>query len=1024
MSQPSIRLIYRIVTLLALGAFLLAPVGARPALADVAAPTILDNVEEWAVGAGLVYWAQTCFADEFNPIATLKRIPAGGGVQRTLESINNDASCRTYQALHSSGDGLYYFDDDENRIERMPLGEPYTPTGIANLSDIQAPSLRPALIEGGDFLYWLSPFGAIYRTAKAGGGPIETVATTGTQPNDLLLVGNTMYWSDSTGIWSISVNCESLPCNSSRTQFSNIEARAHGLLYQSLGGFNGAYRIYWVEAAQNGANITWSIRYQACNAITVCFVLPPPGQLSPPPPLLYTATTNWQIGDLALAAGNLYWTEADRSTINNSNGDVKRKPYNDANPGAQTIATGQANLDSRIFIAGASMFFARRNNGIYSLPLNASAIVRDFEVAGIEATQAIQNLANNAPLVAEKTTYVRGYARQVAGPSAPNVEARLVGLRNGNPLPGSPLQPVNGVRALSTGGSFDRSRLNDGWYFLLPASWISAGTIELRLEIDARQVHSDPNRSNNQISQNITFQEAPPICVWTVPVRTHTPLPSVYDPNFSTMIDHFKRRWPTPDVWVFRDVEPVEELELCSYYGLPYPCHGPYELSDGWGFGGLPDRDKVIVSLWTRALLSFNPDSCDDIGAPVHFMGMVHPAADNGGFAGYASTVSNQSWVQLPAHTPNPIAPGWNQIREGSVMAQELAHNYGRKHVDCGDPDDIDGNYPYPPCQIANVGAASYYGFDVTTLQPIRPNETADFMSYARRSWVSDYTWRGLLSSVQAASVSAKPQLLAQPGQAPGIFVSGVVDMENERGALSTILQLPGASLPPATVQLLSDQRAELDHGNTQHTYSLRLLGPNDAVLLERTLVVRPLDDHSAESANAVFSDLFAPPAGSVTTIQLLADGVVIDSLKPGAAAPQVTIQQPGAGVTISNTLTLRWTASDPDQADRLRYTVQYSHDAGASWHTVGLDLPGGPDPQVSLNLDDLGSLPGSAPNGARIRVLASDGYNTTIATSAAFTLADRLPEPAISAPYAGQSLRRARRLCCAARPSIPKMAG
>ena len=85
--------------------------------------------------------------------------------------------------------------------------------------------------------------------------------------------------------------------------------------------------------------------------------------------------------------------------------------------------------------------------------------------------------------------------------------------------------------------------------------------LELRLEIDARQIHGDPNRANNQITQSVSFQKAAPVCVMTVPVRTHTPLPSVYDPNFFAMVDQMERRWPTPDVWVFRDTDPVEELQ-------------------------------------------------------------------------------------------------------------------------------------------------------------------------------------------------------------------------------------------------------------------------------------------------------------------------------------------------------------------------------------------------------------------------------------------------------------------------------
>ena len=197
------------------------------------------------------------------------------------------------------------------------------------------------------------------------------------------------------------------------------------------------------------------------------------------------------------------------------------------------------------------------------------------------------------------------------------------------------------------------------------------------------------------------------------------------------MVDHFDRLWPVPQTWIFRDTDPVEELQVCWEGPFPYPCYGPYELQDGWSItNGPPDRDKVLMSLWARALLSFNPDACDNIGAPVHFMGMVHPNANNGGASGYASLISTNSWVQLPPHIPNPIPSGWNNDRPGRVMAQELAHNYGRKHIDCGGPGDVNHNYPYPPCQISDVGPDKYYGFDPATLTPIRPDQASDFMTY------------------------------------------------------------------------------------------------------------------------------------------------------------------------------------------------------------------------------------------------------------------------------------------------------
>lgn len=997
---------------------LLLPAASQPVQAapdDTPVPVVTDVVEEWAVGAGLLYWANNCYADEFNPFAVLKRKPSNGGTERTLESINDYGLCITYQNLLSSDDGLYYFDNSQSRIERMPLSDPYTPQVIKSLTDAQTPVVGKAFLEDNGYLYWVHSFfpaQRLYRTLKNGTGPIEIVAETAQNTSDLLVVGNLVYWTDSSGLHSISISCATLPCTDTIGNYITFGAttRGYGLVYQPPSGIgiNRAYRVYWVQYNTNAPS-TYQIRYCAFSELVSCQeAVITPGSAAGAnatlagPVTFYTATANWFIGRPLLANGNLYWTERDFNTA--GTGDVKRRATNATTPGADTIATNQASLDDQLYVTNNTLFFARQSTGIYTLSLNATAIVRDFSADGLEVTQAIQNLANSAPLVAGKTTYVRVYGRQLSGPSTPNVEVRLTGIKNDVPLPGSPLRPVNGVRALTTGANFDRARLNDGWYFLLPASWITAGNVALQVEIDPRQIHSDPNRTNNSRSQTVIFQNQPPVCVWTVPVRTHTPLPATTDPNFWSMVSHFNRRWPVPDTWIFRDTSPVEELQVCWWGPFPYPCYGPYELEDGWSItNGPPDRDKVIISLWGRALLSFNPDACDDRGAPVHFMGMVHPNANNGGASGYASLISKQSWVQLPPRTPNPTPPGWNQLRAGSVMAQELAHNVGRKHINCGSPDNVDTNYPYPGCQIANVGADSYYGFDTTTLQPIRPNETADFMSYASRSWVSDYTWRALMNSFVAANVSAAA--LSAPVEGESVFVTGLVDMENKRGEIDTVLVLPTNSVPPATRQSLTVGAAGVDHEGEPHAvYKLRLLDASNALLIERTLTPLAMDDHSPDGNAALFSDLFAQPTGQVATIQLLADDTVIDTVTPGVNPPTVAVQQPAGGAVIDNSLTIHWTASDADPADQLRFTIQYSHDNGNSWHTLALNLGSTPDPNNSLTFTDLGALHGSGPNTAVIRVLANDGYNTTIATSQPFTLKNRAPEPTILTPASGQT--------------------
>ena len=155
------------------------------------------------------------------------------GQNATLESINDGSRCSTYQALLSSGDGLYYYSSAQNRIERMPLGAPFTPQVVKTLTNGQAPITNKALVEAGDYLYWVHPFSKILRTRKDGTGGVETVADTASSPADVMVVGNTVYWTDSTGVWTINNACGALPCTSSKSQFAPFGANTsgYGLLY-------------------------------------------------------------------------------------------------------------------------------------------------------------------------------------------------------------------------------------------------------------------------------------------------------------------------------------------------------------------------------------------------------------------------------------------------------------------------------------------------------------------------------------------------------------------------------------------------------------------------------------------------------------------------------------------------------------------------------------------------------------------------------------------------------------------------
>ena len=238
--------------------------------------------------------------------------------------------------------------------------------------------------------------------------------------------------------------------------------------------------------------------------------------------------------------------------------------------------------------------------------------------------------------------------------------------------------------------------------------------------------------------------------------------------------------------------------------------------------------------------------------------------------------------------------------------------------------------------------------------------------------------------------------------------MSGLVDTATARGSIATVLVLPTGGLPPATRQRQAEQAANpanVDHsGAPQITYFVQLLDPVDTVLANQLVTPLMMDDHTDDAESALFSLVFPQPAGQVAKIQLMAGSTPVYTMTPGINSPTVAIQQPTAGAQIDTPLVIQWTATDPDPADQLLFTVQYSHDGGATWHTLTTDYPSSPAGAYTLTYNDLGGLQGSAPNAALVRVLASDGYNTGIAISQPFTVKNRKPEPYIVAPGSGQT--------------------
>jgi hypothetical protein len=1021
----------RIIGLGILIALLVSTVGGAGALMPLAAPTSasaapatpqdtpIQLVDEpyarWTLGGGFLYWGQCSYtpsrvdsgrgAQAVAATGYLRRMPAFGGTTRTLSST---AFCDTLLAADDSG--LYSWDGTS--IQKRPSSAPTTPAAIytpsSYISRYNQPPVTPLVLDDTS-IYWASA-SKIMRLTKDGGN-ITIIADAGSNPTSLAISADMISWLADNGLWQVNKACPYQPCG--ETQIS----AAHGadLLYYPHRRFSLSYQssFYWANGSLLQA---YTCRVDVFPM--TCFI-----------ETLYQGAASSHIGRIGTDGDSLFWPETFCIYIDGICHDTQRilrQPFTSSTPAV--LAEGIAGYHTQLWTDELGVYF--ENPAISRLPFSASAITHDLRPVAWEVTQGVQSLNNDVPLVAGKPTAVRVYGRQLDGPLAANVEAVLAGARNGTPLPGSPLQAVNGPHALSTGGTFDRARLSDSWLFVLPASWTASGPVNLSALVDSRNLYSKPSPASNQLAGTFTFTQKPPVCIVAIPVRTNGPAANPTSANMRVAANTLKQLWPVPAVWLYHQDNDIAKLQ--PRFGLPPWEYVPYQIPE--------NTTRMLISLTERDMFSDDPDACDNAGATTHYIGIVSPSTPTGnadpnvGTNGSGRVGYNQAWVKLP---PDEVTLNdWQGIRAGT-LAHEMAHNNNRQHVNCGGPDDPDANYPYDPCTLddGRFGVnATHYGFNLTTFTPLEPATTQDLMTYTcagtptlkpgcRPRWMSDYTWKGLFGSLALASAdgavidAAAPDLAAA---AAAVHVVGTLAPSNSQGTLSYAWTLPAAALGPGLLRkwqavAAPSYRPGGSAGDLAAAgYHLRVLAADGTTLDDRiiTPVYNDLHDQDSlvgaalDNQMATFNLTFPAPAGLVARLDLMSGDALLASLQPGPHKPAIQVLAPAAGASIADQMTVTWQAADADAGDSLVFTVQYSPDGGQSWRALATNIANpAATGTLSLPLDQLSGIPGSLGAAALIRVMASDGYNTGLATSQPFTLANRQPDVAIDTPVAGQVL-------------------
>ncbi len=137
--------------------------------------------------------------------------------------------------------------------------------------------------------------------------------------------------------------------------------------------------------------------------------------------------------------------------------------------------------------------------------------------------------------------------------------------------------------------------------------------------------------------------------------------------------------------------------------------------------------------------------------ADVYYYGLFEPAATLQAYCGMGCVEGLALEGTMPTDTFSraAIGVGYPDPSSATTMLQELAHNMGRLHANCGGPGALDPAFPYP------MGGIGVWGWSLTTQTLYPPDKNKDFMSYCQPVWTSDYTYRGLFDRIQLVNNAA-----------------------------------------------------------------------------------------------------------------------------------------------------------------------------------------------------------------------------------------------------------------------------
>jgi hypothetical protein len=410
-------------------------------------------------------------------------------------------------------------------------------------------------------------------------------------------------------------------------------------------------------------------------------------------------------------------------------------------PGTYTVTATNVVMGTNTYTPGPSSvavvvvpsLVAAQANVAYTLstgPGGGPSGPLNLTIDNVYITQAVQSYSGDVPLVAGRDGLVRVFVKASTTNSAqPQVRVRLyngAGLLHTLTL-NSPTPAVPTVT--------DDATLNSAWHAVVAGAYIQPG---LRVLADV-----DPSNSVNEGSEldnawpasgtaaAMVVRNVPTFNVRFVPVRqSNDATGNVSTGNVANYLSDLRRMYPIGAI----------DADVRATYTTSAPLLQANDANGAW---------SVLLSE-VNALRAID-------GSSRYYYGVVK--------TGYTSGVAGMGYLGAPA------AIGWDHLPSGAdVLAHELGHNWGRYHSPCGGAGSPDPSYPYAG------GKIGVSGFDLTTMLFKAPS-LADVMGYCSSPWVSDYTYKGIMSYRETHPLVTTAAALGTRASAPepGVLVWGRV---------------------------------------------------------------------------------------------------------------------------------------------------------------------------------------------------------------------------------------------------------